>query len=185
MNKAQRIHFKGIVDKFAGAIAQLHTSGDCTVVTRGVPRTIVMKCPDGCGETISVNLDPRVGKAWRKYDHNKKLTIYPSVWRDTGCRAHFIVWNDQIIWCDASDSAHITLEESFLETVFNKLSNSSFTHFENIAESLEAIPWDVLWACNKLVRRGIAEVFNQNTFKKIGTNFPQSSINSGRINIRA
>ena len=172
MNRAQHIHFKGVVDKFAEASAQLQSSGDCTIVTRGVPRTIVMMCPDGCGETISVNLDVRVGKAWRKFDHNKKLTIYPSVWRDTGCRAHFIVWNDQIIWCDASDSAPIILEESFLKTVFNKLSNSNVTHFENNAESLAATPWEVLWACNKLVRRGMAEVVNQNTFKKVGTNFP-------------
>lgn len=172
MSKAHRIHFKGIVDKYAGAIAQLHTPGDCTIVIRGVPRTVVMMCPDGCGETIAVNLDRRVGKAWRKYEHNKKLTIYPSVWRDTGCRAHFIVWNDQILWCDIDDPAHIAIDERFIETVFNNLSGSNFVHFESIAESLQAIPWDVLWACNELVRRGIAQVVNRNTFRKIGINFP-------------
>ena len=184
MNKAHCIHFKGIVDKYAGAIAPLRTPGDCTIVIRGVPRTVVMMCPDGCGETIAVNLDRRVGKAWRKYEHNKKLTIYPSVWRDTGCRAHFIVWNDQILWCDVDNAAHIAIDERFIETVFNNLSGSNFVHFESIAESIQSIPWDVLWACNELVRREIAQVVNRNTFRKIGINFPQSPIN-GRINIRA
>ena len=42
----------------------------------------------------------------------------------------------------------------------------------------------VLWACNELVRRGIAQVVNRNTLKKFGINFPQSPIN-GRIDIRA
>jgi len=184
MSKARSIHFKGLVDKYAGAIAQLNSPGDCTIVVRGAPRTVVMMCPDGCGETIAVNLDHRVGKAWRKYEHNKKLTIYPSVWRDTGCRAHFIVWNDLIIWCDSEGARHPIIDVSFTETVFNNLSNSNFVHFESIAESLQAIPWDVLWACNELVRRGIAQVVNRNTFKKIGIDFPQSPIN-GRIDIRA
>lgn len=184
MNKAHRIHFKGTTEKIAGAMAQLHTPGDCSLVIRGVPRTLVMMCPDGCGETIAVNLDRRIGKAWRKYEQNKRLTIYPSVWRDTGCRAHFIVWNDQILWCDVDDAVHIDLDERFVETIFNNLSNSNFVHFETIAESLQAIPWDVLWACNDLVRRGIAQVVNRNSFKKIGNNFLQPLVN-GRINIRA
>lgn len=184
MGKAQCIHFKGMVEKFAVAIAQVHNPGDCAIVIRGVARTIVMMCPDGCGETIAVNLDHRVGKAWRKYEHNNKLTIYPSVWRDTGCRAHFIVWNDKIIWCDTDASEHIALDEKFLEIVFNNLSSTNFVHFESIAESLQAIPWDVLWACNELVRHKIVQVVNQNTFRKIGINFPQS-LSNGRLNIRA
>lgn len=183
MNKAHCIHFKGIVDKYAGAVAQLHTPGDCTIVVRGIPRTVVMMCPDGCGETIAVNLDPRADKAWKKYEHHQKLTIYPSVWRDTGCRAHFIVWNDRILWCDADDAKHITIDERFIEAVFNNLSGSNFVHFESIAESLQAIPWDVLWACNELVRRGIVQVVNRNTFRKIGINFPRPLVN-GSVKFR-
>ncbi|MGO8754721.1 MAG: DUF6527 family protein [Gallionellaceae bacterium] len=171
MNKAHHIHFKGVADKYAGAITQLHSPGDCAIVLRGIPRTVVMMCPDDCGETIAVNLDHRVGKAWRKYEHNEKLTIYPSVWRDTGCRAHFIVWNDRILWCNTEDTVRITIDERFIETVFNNLSISNYVHFESIAESLQAIPWDVLWACNKLVRRGLAQVDNKCTFRKIGIDF--------------
>lgn len=184
MYKAHHINFKGTADKYGAAIAQVHTPGDCTIVIRGVPRTVVMVCPDGCGETIAVNLDRRVGKAWRIYEHNEKLSIYPSVWRDTKCRAHFIIWNDQILWCDADDVVHIAIDARFTEIVFNNLSGNNFVHFESIAESLEAIPWDVLWSCNDLVRRGIAEVVDRNTFRKIGVDFPQLPID-GRIDIRA
>lgn len=184
MSKSNRIYFKGTVEKFASAIAHLRNPGDCTIVQRGAPRTIVMMCPDGCGETIAVNLDPRVGKAWRKYHRNEKLTIYPSVWRDTGCKAHFIIWNDQVIWCNAHDSAQVNIDEKFVETVYGKLSSETFLHFESIAENLEAIPWDVLWACNILVRRGNAEVVNQSTFKKTGKNFPQKQV-TRRIDFRA
>ena len=183
MNKAHHIDFKGTTEKIASAIAQLHTPGDCSMVIRGVPRTLVMMCPDGCGETIAVNLDRRIGKAWRKYERNKKLTIYPSVWRDTGCRAHFIVWNDKILWCDADDAVHIDLDERFVETIFNNLSSSNFVHFETIADSLQAIPWDALWACNELVKRGIAQVVNRTMFRKTGVSFSLSPIN-GRIDIR-
>ena len=184
MNKSNRIDFKGTVDKYASAIAHLQKSGDCTIVQRGAPRTIVMMCPDGCGETIAVNLDPRIGKAWRKYDRTGKLTIYPSVWRDTGCRAHFIVWNDQIIWCNANGSAQVNIDDSFVEAVYGKLSSETYIHFEAIAENMGAIPWDVLWACNILVRRGNAEVVNQSTFKRTGKNFSQKQT-TGRIDFRA
>jgi hypothetical protein len=184
VNKAHHISFKGTIDKFGGAVALINAAGDCAIVSRGVPRTLVMICPDGCGETIAVNLDRRIGNAWRKFEHNKKLTIYPSVWKETGCRAHFIVWNDQILWCDVDDAVHIPIDESFIETVFNNLSGSNFLHFENLAESLQAIPWDVLWASNELVRRGIAQVVNRNTFKKVGSYYTQSPVNK-RIDVRA
>lgn len=184
MNKTHHINFKGTIDKFGGAVALISTPGDCAIVSRGVPRTLVMMCPDGCGETIAVNLDRRIGKAWRKYEQSNKLTIYPSVWRDTGCRAHFIVWNDRILWCDVEDGLRIALDENFVRAVFNSLSDSEFVHFETIAELLLSIPWDVLWACNELVRRRIAQAANRTTFKKIVASFPISPINGG-IDIRA
>lgn len=184
MSKAHRILSRGTTEKYAEAIAQLHAPGDCVLVVRGVPRTVVMVCPDGCGETLTVNLDPRTGKAWRKYEQNGKLTIYPSVWRDTGCRAHFIIWNDRILWCDTSDSASVTIDEALIETVFNSLPTGNPSHFEMLAEHLNAIPWDVLWACKELMRRGCAQVENQNTFRRLGNKYIPPTI-SGRLNILA
>jgi hypothetical protein len=73
-------------------------------VTRGAPRSIVILCPDGCGEVLTVNLDRRSGPAWRFFERRGTLTIYPSIWRDSGCRAHFIIWNSEILWCDGGEA---------------------------------------------------------------------------------
>ena len=66
------------------AEANLGQPGDASLILRGRPRAIVMACPDGCGETLVVNLDGRAGKAWR-FDMRGGLTLYPSVWREGGC----------------------------------------------------------------------------------------------------
>jgi hypothetical protein len=71
------------MERYSEAVTKLHSPGDYVLVVRGLPRTIVMVCPDGCGENITINLDRRTGKAWRKFEAGGKLTIYPSVWRDT------------------------------------------------------------------------------------------------------
>jgi Family of unknown function (DUF6527) len=62
------------------------------VVLRGVPRWLVMQCPCGCGELLSINLDARGGKAWRLISAGKKISLIPSVWRTEGCETHFVFW---------------------------------------------------------------------------------------------
>ncbi len=57
-----------------------------------------MACPDGCGDTLVINLDDRAGKAWLLDERRGKLSLYPSVWREDGCRSHFILWSDYLIW---------------------------------------------------------------------------------------
>jgi hypothetical protein len=47
-----------------------------------------------------VNLDPRAGPAWKLYDREDSLTLFPSVWRESGCEAHFILWRNRLIRCD-------------------------------------------------------------------------------------
>src|SRR3954470_19533554 len=77
----------------------LRQPGDAVLVHRGRPRSLLIACPDGCGETLSINLDPRGGKAWRLYRKGSAISLSPSVWRDGGCESHFIVWRSRIIWC--------------------------------------------------------------------------------------
>ena len=60
--------------------------GDAVLVHRGRARSLVMACPDGCGERLTVNLDPEAGPAWRAYQTPRGLTLYPSVWRESGCK---------------------------------------------------------------------------------------------------
>jgi hypothetical protein len=66
-----------------------------------------MRCPDGCGETLVVNLDPRAGKAWKLDMRTGKATLYPSVWRDGGCGSHFIVWRGDVLWCDRFEEGNV------------------------------------------------------------------------------
>ena len=160
-----RIEFrlKGTVQSRGDASPLLEQPGDAVLVERGHPRWLVMKCPDGCGDEIPINLDSAAGPAWRLYrSPNLGLTLYPSVWRDTGCEAHFIVWRDNILllggW-DDSDYETFWEDKAFgrlREAVLNQLPAHALTHFSTIADELEELPWDVLKACRQLVKNGLA-----------------------------
>jgi hypothetical protein len=140
------------------AAAVVRRPGDVAIVERGVPRLLVMKCPDGCGDILRVNLDPRAGKAWKIYRGEDGLSLYPSVWRDTGCRSHFVVWDDAIYWGDDwgvvrkgdSDRALIT-------AVLDQLSSSQFKSAEEISEGIDLVPWMVVQIAEELTKNGDAE----------------------------
>lgn len=184
MRLAHRINSKGSTSRFSEAVPKLVVPGDYVVVVRSVPRSIVMACPDGCGEILPINLDRRVGKAWRTYETGQDLTIFPSVWRDTGCRAHFIVWRDKILWPDDLGTTEPVFDEKTLSTVLSRLGSSGFASFETIAEELRMIPWEVLWACHVLVRQRRAIEGKQGLFRRCdsegGTPLP-----AGRFDILA
>jgi len=158
-----KLHLKGVVSSRADASAKLKAPGDVVLVERGYPRWLVMQCPDGCGDEIPINLDSRAGPAWRMYRTPKLgLTIYPSVWRDTGCESHFIVWRDNILlfggW-DDSDYESFWEDNAFdslRDAVLAHLQRDRMVHFSAIADDLNEIPWDVLKACRQLVKRGLA-----------------------------
>jgi hypothetical protein len=112
-----------------------------------------MRCPDGCGETITLNLDPRTDKAWRVYQSPKGLTLFPSVWRDTGCKSHFVLWDDVLYWDNWFDLESDALEDKKLEDrVLKVLKSEALTGFVEVADALGEIPWTVLEACRRLVR---------------------------------
>lgn len=184
MTRVHSIAPKGTSERYSEAVEKLHSPGDYVLVVRGQPRTIVMVCPDGCGENITINLDRRTGKAWRKYETEEKLTIYPSVWRDTGCRAHFIVWKDRIIWCGVGDSLGVNLDETLVARVFSKLSAESYTNFESIADDLKLIPWEALWACKELKRRNRCVEGDKGAYRRVGSTGSPPAV-SGHINILA
>ena len=59
---------------------------------------VSMRCPCGCGDTITLNL---IGPhpVWKiKTKQRGKLSLYPSVHRLTGCRSHYWVRNNALIW---------------------------------------------------------------------------------------
>src|SRR5205823_167273 len=91
--KVTTFNMLGVVARYSEAAPLLQKPGDCAVVEReGVRRQIVIACPDGCGETLSINLDPRSGAAWRLYQRRGRWSLFPSIDKTAGCRSHFILW---------------------------------------------------------------------------------------------
>ena len=155
MSKAIRIRDRGSVSNRHKADAMMERPGDFVLVNRGVLRSFVLRCPDGCGETLTINLDPRTDKAWRFYRKRKQISVFPSVWRDTGCGSHFIIWNHTIVWCDDEwgDRDVVVEDEAELRTRVLPLCTNDWQHFTLLAEKLDEVPWDVNRACLYLVRR--------------------------------
>lgn len=155
-SRSKELTIKGQTQHRHEADELLAGAGTAVVVHRGVIRSLVLVCPDGCGETLTINLDPRAGKAWRLYTERRGTSLFPSVWRDSGCKSHFIVWRSHIYWCDYDDES-MDDENEPLEGRVAALLDSSFRSYTDIAQTLDEIPWTVLVACGRLAKRQIAE----------------------------
>jgi hypothetical protein len=106
-------------------------------------------------------LDPEAGPAWRQIQRNGRLTLYPSIWRDSGCRSHFILWKGEILLFDtySSDEEEIgRFENTETASAFDRklileaLNESVLERFDSIANRVGADPWEVLSICRGLVR---------------------------------
>jgi hypothetical protein len=152
------ISLKAELESRTGANEYLRSPGDAVLVTRGTPRWLVLRCPCGCGVDIPVNLDDRAGKAWRLYKApSTGLTLFPSVWRDTGCESHFIIWRDQILMFGPRYAWGAAPREKLnlvnLSTrVLDAWPHKRQVSYVEVAEELREIPWDVLEACRDLVK---------------------------------
>jgi len=177
MKKPVRMSLKGIVSSRAEAEGLIEVPGDAVLIERGRPRWLLINCPCGCGETYPVNLDPAAGKAWRIYRNEKQgITIFPSIWRDTGCQAHYIIWRNRFDLF-GFDSTEFGQPEDFKNelvalkpTLLRHLSTNDYRSFVDIADQIDAIPWDVLRACTELCKAGHATEGvgpNRGTFLKI------------------
>lgn len=156
-----RLNIKAKVGSRANASAHLSQPGDAVIVDRQGPRWLVLSCPCGCGAELPVNLDRRAGPAWRLYESRKGTSVYPSVWRDTDCKSHFIIWRDNILmlgaradelWFDDLDSD----ENDLLRRVLDALSAHERSAEEVSDQIPGSVPWDVLRCCRKLCRLGAA-----------------------------
>lgn len=154
-----RLSLQAIVESRAEVTDQLQRAGDAVLIQRGQPRWLLLRCPCGCGEDIPVNIDPRAGKAWRLYHDKNGVSLFPSVWRDTGCESHFIVLRSQIYlfggYDDVSTDRGADLDAQRLDArVMNAWPAAGFIHFVDVADLLAEIPWDVADSCRRLVRAG-------------------------------
>ena len=108
-----------------------------------------------------INLDPRAGPAWRLYRNLKKeLSLYPSVWGESDCRSHYVIWRNQIFLFgryedDLDSSPQPDDMRSLIETVRERLPATGLVPFFEIAEAVNAIPWDVLMASRQRSGSGL------------------------------
>jgi len=152
----QQAQWKGIVKSRSEVNPLLKEPGDLVLVYRDRLRLLIMLCPCGCGEQIVLNIDPQAGSAWRLYrteNNEEEITVYPSVWRDTGCGSHFIIWRGHIL--GIGYNSRVELEKELLEKVLTALTKQ-FQHYEEISAIINENPWSVLWACQRLTKQGLA-----------------------------
>jgi hypothetical protein len=158
--KSPNISLKAELDSRSGVADLLKSPGDAVLITRGKPRWLLLRCPCGCGEEIPVNLDARAGKAWRLYrEPTTGFTLFPSVWRDTGCMSHFVIWRDRILMfgpgriSDNSPRGSIDLR-TLSKRVLDAWPRDRLVPYVEVADVLREIPWDVQEACRDLVEDG-------------------------------
>jgi hypothetical protein len=163
MMSTRKLHFCGKVSSRSEASAQLKAAGDAVLVERGRPRLLILSCPCGCGEEFPINLDERAGPAWRLYENSRSgITVFPSVWRETGCKSHYVIWRNVILLFGQNEDEFDTVapaEEvaTLADSVLLQLPTKNLVPYADLANSLNAIPWDVLTACRRLVRLGLAK----------------------------
>jgi hypothetical protein len=155
------LQLKGTVQSRGEASGLLNSPGDAVIIQRGRPRWLLISCPCGCKEEFPINLDSRAGPAWKLYNGpHTGLSLFPSVWRDSGCGSHYIIWHSQILLCghdeNGLDNEDHSGENNLMRAVLDYLPPKGLVDYVKVAEALDEVPWDVLSACRKLRRDGLA-----------------------------
>lgn len=61
---------------------------------------VAMKCPCGCNDIITLQTTPEAKPNWKiMTDEKGKVTLKPSVFKQTGCKAHFWLKKGRVHWC--------------------------------------------------------------------------------------
>lgn len=68
---------------------------------KGYEWAAALLCPCGCGDVIQLNLLVDSSRpTWTVLrEKNGNATIIPSVWRNSGCKSHFIIREGGLRWC--------------------------------------------------------------------------------------
>jgi len=171
MGLVSKLQLRGIVGSRGEASSLLQSAGDAVLVQRGTPRWLLLSCPCGCKAELPINLDSRAGPAWRLYTHaTQGLSIFPSVWRDTDCHSHFIIWRDMIMLFvraneDFQSSRPVQDVTALSEVLRKEIPAVGYISYVDLADSVGAVPWDSLDACRYLVKNG---VFHEGLGKRRG-----------------
>lgn len=70
------------------------------VESGAIQKWACFSCPGGCGERISLSLNPERRPCWRiATDFWQRLTLHPSMHQQNECRCHFWIKKGQVHWC--------------------------------------------------------------------------------------
>ncbi|KPB00672.1 DUF6527 family protein [Ahrensia marina] len=70
------------------------------VQSGSIKKWACLTCPGGCGERISLSVNPDHRPRWRVVtDFWKRPTLHPSVHQQNECGCHFWVKKGQVQWC--------------------------------------------------------------------------------------
>lgn len=158
MSLTRRIRWCGVVERHRDALALLSQPGDVALVERGRPRHIVVRCPCGCGDDISLNVDPQAGPSWRLIRRGERVSLSPSVWRETGCESHFFVWRDEVDWLDwAQWIPQDPFDDALVDRVARVLDPAELRSIHEIAFDADVSLSQAYRACQQLVSLERAE----------------------------
>ena len=81
------------------------------------------------------------------------------MWLNDGCKSHFVVWRDHIVWCDRFTTGNSEPEyDSGLEDrVLAVLDAETYRTAPEIALELDELVWDVARVLRRLVAQGLAK----------------------------
>ena len=61
-----------------------------------------ISCPGGCGQKISLSLNPNQRPRWTIItDFWQRPTIHPSIHQKNACGCHFWIKKGQVVWCES------------------------------------------------------------------------------------
>jgi len=58
-----------------------------------------LRCPCGCKQTLHLRFFGDRRPRWELQTLSGKATVHPSVWRQTGCKSHFVLRDGKVNWC--------------------------------------------------------------------------------------
>lgn len=68
---------------------------------KGYCKWAYLNCPCGCNEILNLSLMKSHDPHWTiKIDSLARPTLYPSIWKNDGCKSHFWIKNGKISWCE-------------------------------------------------------------------------------------
>lgn len=79
-------------------LAEVRAESVYVVAPKSVPKWAMLRCPCGCAEVITLSLQPIHHPKWAVSVKRGRASLYPSVWRTTGCRSHFWLKDGRVFW---------------------------------------------------------------------------------------